>query len=62
MLKLGSVKSASGNGTVGVMSVDPTPQHHHKRIARVKHSGLAILCQQDVETGKQWEIFVSHDT
>ena len=32
MLKLGSVKSASGNGTVGVMSVQPTPQHQPQQL------------------------------
>ena len=51
MLKLGSVKSASGNGTVGVMSVDPTPQHHHKRIARGTHSHLAVPSGQGGDGG-----------
>jgi len=40
------VKSASIYGTVSQVSVQPTPQHDHKRIGRVTHSGRAAPCGQ----------------
>ena len=36
----------SSCGTVDQMSVQPTPEHHHKRIARVIHSEPAAPCEQ----------------
>ena len=44
------------------MSVDPTTQHHHKRIARVTHSNLAAPCEQGGQLllGDRGVVF--HDT
>jgi len=38
------------NVTVDQMSVQPTPQHHHKRIARVRRSSLAAPCGLGCDT------------
>ena len=56
MVRSSSVEAASGEGWVDQMSGEPTPQHHHKRIARVTHSHLAMLCEQGVTRGRGGEV------
>ena len=44
--------AASSNGTVDQMRVQPTPQLHHKRIGRVKHSESAAPLGQGAVTAR----------
>jgi hypothetical protein len=64
--------TASSNGTIDLMSVQPAPQHHHKRIARVSHSDLAtpyegvlehsirvflgIICTEELNLDNLWNL------
>ena len=51
-----SKQAAFSNGSVVKVSVQPTTQHHHKRIGRVNHSHLAMPSGQGWDGGGVEEV------